>query len=63
MPANDPEERLGVEVEIRIRRGNSVLLDRRTADVLRAIELTGSIMSSAKLLGLPYSRVWRILSA
>ncbi|MEM0268619.1 MAG: substrate-binding domain-containing protein [Candidatus Korarchaeum sp.] len=55
----DALDELDIEPEIMIKRGNSVLLDKRAVDILRAIEMTGSLTSSAKLLGLPYSKVWR----
>ena len=59
----DSLNELNIEIEIVIKMGNSVLLDRRTADVLRTIEMTGSLISSAKLLGLPYSKVWRQIAS
>ncbi|MEM2377368.1 MAG: LysR family transcriptional regulator, partial [Candidatus Korarchaeum sp.] len=59
----DALDELNIEPEIMIKRGNSVLLDKRAVDILRAIEMTGSLISSAKLLGLPYSKVWRQIAS
>lgn len=56
-------EDLNIELEIIIKRGNFVLLDKRTVDILRTIKITGSLISSAKLLGLPYSKVWRQIAS
>jgi len=54
---------LEVKLEMKLMRGNSVLLDGLTADLLRAISSTGSILASAKLLRIPYARAWRRITS
>ncbi len=53
---------LEVEIEIKLLKGNQVILDGRSAHLLRAISKTGSLLSASKLMGIPYSKAWRIIT-
>ncbi len=54
-------DELKVEIEIKLLKGNSVILDKQSAHLLRAISRTGSLLAASKLLGIPYSKAWRIV--
>jgi molybdate transport repressor ModE-like protein len=56
-------DNLEVKLEIKLMRGNSVIMDGLTADLLRAISSSGSILASAKLLGIPYAKAWRMITS
>ncbi len=53
---------LKAEIEIKLLKGNSVILDKQSAYLLKAISRTGSLLAASKLLGIPYSKAWRTIA-
>ncbi len=59
----DPLDGLEVEVDVRLVRDGEIILDGRLAELLKAVSKTGSLLSAAKLLGIPYSKAWRSITS
>lgn len=54
-------EDLYFEVDLKLRKGDRVVLDITSARLLYYISKTGTILKSARILGIPYSKAWIML--
>ncbi len=59
----DLPHNLEVEVEVKLLKDGKVILDKLTADLLRALSVTGSLLAAAKSVEVPYSRAWRAITS